>query len=102
VARRRAAGGSLRGASTELGGCRRSPRPRPACNAAHAAAPLSPCRPRRKPQFKGADAKKAEGLPDIMMLTTDVALLHDPAYLKHVKAFAANQTFLTEEFGKAW
>jgi len=55
-----------------------------------------------KPKFKGADADKTEGLPDIMMLTSDIALLHDPIYLGLVKKFAANETLLTQEFSKAW
>lgn len=45
-------------------------------------------------------ASSSEGLPDIMMLTTDISLLKDPAYLSIVKKFAADQDFLTEEFGK--
>lgn len=37
-----------------------------------------------------------------MMFTTDVALLHDPSYLKWVKHYAANLTALTEDFGNTW
>lgn len=41
-------------------------------------------------------------VPNVMMLTADVALLHDPIYMKHVKYYASNLTALTEDFGKAW
>jgi catalase (peroxidase I) len=54
---------------------------------------------------KAGDTSK-RALPDIMMLTADVALLKDPSYLKLVKLYAANQTALDvafregEKFGK--
>lgn len=41
-------------------------------------------------------------VPDIMMLTADLALIKDPVYLKHVKHYAANQDALTEDFANAW
>lgn len=55
-----------------------------------------------RPRHKGDKANSTDGLPDIMMLTADVALLKDPAYLGLVEKFAANLTFLTEQFGSAW
>jgi catalase (peroxidase I) len=47
---------------------------------------------------KKAGDSSEEALPDIMMLTADVALLKDPSYLKLVKLFAANQTALDVAF----
>jgi catalase (peroxidase I) len=37
-------------------------------------------------------------LPDVVMLTTDLALLHDPSYREQVKLFARNGTALNETF----
>ncbi|GIL54308.1 hypothetical protein Vafri_9888 [Volvox africanus] len=48
------------------------------------------------------DADPEDDLPDIIMLTTDVALLKDPIYLELVKLFAANQTALDIAFSHAW
>jgi len=39
---------------------------------------------------------------DVMMLTTDVALVADPEYQEYVAEFAANDTALAETFAKAW
>lgn len=47
-------------------------------------------------------AKGGAAAPDIMMLTTDIALTKDPSYLADVKRFAADFKALTEEFGAAW
>eukprot|EP00775_Hariotina_reticulata_P003692 gene3692-3952_t len=57
-----------------------------------------------KPQFKktATAEEKAQGLPDIMMLTTDIALLKDPEYLKWVKIYAESLDTLTTAFGQAW
>jgi catalase/peroxidase HPI len=38
----------------------------------------------------------------IMMLTTDVALLTDPEYRRHIEEFASNLTALDETFSRAW
>jgi catalase (peroxidase I) len=37
-----------------------------------------------------------------MRMTTDIALLHDPEYKKHVEEFASNITALDEAFDAAW
>jgi catalase (peroxidase I) len=37
-----------------------------------------------------------------MMLTSDVALLKDPVYLKWVRTYAHDQDSLTKDFGNAW
>jgi catalase-peroxidase len=39
---------------------------------------------------------------DVMMLTTDVALMFDPEYQVYVREFASNLTALSEAFAKAW
>ena len=41
-------------------------------------------------------------VPDIMMLTTDIALVKDPSYLKLVKLYASDQTALNVAFSNAW
>jgi len=46
-------------------------------------------------RITGADSK-------LMRLTSDMSLLHDAEYLKHVKNFAANMTALNEAFDAAW
>lgn len=38
----------------------------------------------------------------IMMLTTDIALVVDPEYKKHIEEFAMNQSAFDEEFATAW
>ncbi|GIL55344.1 hypothetical protein Vafri_10884 [Volvox africanus] len=48
------------------------------------------------------DASDPDPVANIMMLTTDVALLKDPIYLELVKLFAANQTALDIAFSHAW
>ncbi|GLC45298.1 hypothetical protein PLESTM_001717300 [Pleodorina starrii] len=55
-----------------------------------------------KPKHKADAANPDEPLPEIVMLTTDVALLHDPAYLELVKLFATNLTALNIAFSHAW
>lgn len=51
-------------------------------------------RPKAKP-----GANTDEPLPNIMALTTDVALLHDPEYLDLVKLFASDSGALERAFG---
>ena len=48
------------------------------------------------------DAHDSAARQPVMMLTTDVALLHDASYRALVQHFAANLTALTEAFGAAW
>lgn len=43
-----------------------------------------------------------KSVPDIMMLTTDVALTKDPVYLELVKQYARNITKLNAAFSHAW
>jgi catalase-peroxidase len=43
-----------------------------------------------------------QGLQEIMMLTTDIAMKVDPEYGQYVTEFATNFTALTEAFGLAW
>lgn len=54
-----------------------------------------------KPKYKAnaTAAEKADPLPDIMMLTTDIALLEDPKYLELVKLYANDLDALTRDFG---
>ncbi|GMF14099.1 unnamed protein product [Phytophthora lilii] len=40
--------------------------------------------------------------PPVRMLTADIALLHDPSYLKISQEFAADQAALDEAFSHAW
>lgn len=42
------------------------------------------------------------GVQDIMMMTSDIALIRDPAYLSIVQEFAQDQSKLDEAFGAAW
>ncbi|KAG2448406.1 hypothetical protein HYH02_006298 [Chlamydomonas schloesseri] len=51
---------------------------------------------------KAKDAQSKAPPPGVMMLTTDVALLHDPDYLELVKTYAANLTALEFKFKHAW
>ncbi|KAG2424571.1 hypothetical protein HXX76_014451 [Chlamydomonas incerta] len=51
---------------------------------------------------KAKDAKSKAPLPAVMMLTTDVALLHDDDYRGLVELFAANLTALEHTFKHAW
>jgi catalase (peroxidase I) len=44
--------------------------------------------------------EKAEGVPEIFMLTTDVALLKDPVYLDLVKYYAKDFDAITRDFGR--
>lgn len=43
-------------------------------------------------------AQATQDLPDIMMLTTDMALLEDPEYLKYVKLYSQDQAALDKAF----
>jgi len=54
-----------------------------------------------RPKHK-AGSNSTEPLPDIMMLTADIALLKDPSYLKWVQHYAADEAALTKDFGNAW
>ena len=49
-----------------------------------------------------ADPHNDSGKQSIMMLTTDIALKHDPEYKVYSAEFAANETAFKEAFGKAW
>jgi len=46
--------------------------------------------------------KALNGPQSIMMLTTDISLLHDPIYLTLVKTYAANRSILDYQFMHAW
>ena len=41
-------------------------------------------------------------VPNIMMLTTDIALTKDPSYLELVKLYASDQNALNVAFSHAW
>jgi catalase (peroxidase I) len=72
---------------------------------------ISPCAglelqgPGKHWQWKPTARKDASGaaatadLPDIMMLTADMALLEDPEYLRLVKIFSQDQGALDKAFG---
>jgi len=49
-------------------------------------------------RIKDAPAEKS----GLMRLTSDMALLHDPAYLKIVTEFAGNMTSFNDAFDEAW
>ncbi|KAF8064528.1 katG [Scenedesmus sp. PABB004] len=54
-------------------------------------------------QWKPVKRKSGTGpLPDIMMLTADIALLEDPSYLSLVKKYAADIGALETAFSSAW
>ena len=53
------------------------------------------------PQAPAADPASV-AMQDIMMLTTDVALMADEEYREYVIEFAQNKTAFSEAFGKAW
>jgi catalase (peroxidase I) len=55
-----------------------------------------------QPQANTAQANITQTLPSIMMLTSDLALLEDPVYLKWVQKYAADSEALTQDFGNAW
>eukprot|EP00798_Chlamydomonas_sp_ICE-L_P027303 gene27303-4606_t len=55
--------------------------------------------PQWMPMDKGTDTPAAE---DIMMLTTDIAFLHDPEYLALVELFATDEEALNSAFAAAW
>jgi catalase (peroxidase I) len=54
-----------------------------------------------RPKYKAnaTAAEKAKPLPDIMMLTSDIALLEDPKYLELVKLYANDLDALNKAFG---
>lgn len=54
-----------------------------------------------KPQHK-AGKQSSEELPQIMMLTSDVALLKDPSYLHWVQVYANDTQAFAKDFGQAW
>ncbi|KAI8473491.1 MAG: putative catalase-peroxidase [Monoraphidium minutum] len=53
-------------------------------------------------QWKALLKGSNDSAGDIMMLTADVALTKDPAYLALVKKYAADLPALTKDFGAAW
>jgi catalase-peroxidase len=53
------------------------------------------------PQAPVADPH-SNATQDVMMLTTDVALVMDPEYRVYVEEFASDEKALKEAFGKAW
>lgn len=55
-----------------------------------------------RPKHKAGSSKANSTLPDIMMLTADIALLKDPVYLKWVQTYAGDETALTNDFGNVW
>jgi catalase-peroxidase len=55
-----------------------------------------------RPKHKPGSSKANSTLPDIMMLTADIALLKDPVYLKWVQHYAGDEKALTNDFGKVW
>jgi len=46
--------------------------------------------------------RTVNGTAGIMMLTTDISLLHDPQYLKYVQLFASNLSAFEQAFSQAW
>ena len=54
------------------------------------------------PKAPVADPSLTNQTQDVMMLTTDVALVADPEYSQYVHEFAQNETLLAEYFAKAW
>lgn len=57
--------------------------------------------PGGKNQWKPSSVD-GETTPDIMMLTSDVSLLHDESYLSIVKTYANNATLFDHNFAEAW
>jgi len=58
-------------------------------------------------RVKGGNGPKApmahgEGEQDIMMLTTDIALVKDPEYRKYVEEFAKDEKAYADAFAKVW
>lgn len=54
--------------------------------------------PQWEPRHKPGSPRSGDPLPNIMMFTTDVALLHDPEYLKWVKVYAEDMGALDKAF----
>ncbi|CAM9581686.1 unnamed protein product [Hapterophycus canaliculatus] len=54
------------------------------------------------PVLKEGATETEDEIPDIVMLTTDVALLFDPEYLELVQTFADDQYALDTAFAAAW
>jgi catalase (peroxidase I) len=50
----------------------------------------------------GSNSSAAQDLPDLMMFTTDLALLEDPVYKSLVVEYAGDLAALTTHFGQAW
>jgi len=53
------------------------------------------------PQAPAADPSSV-AMQDVMMLTTDIALIVDEEYKMYVEEFARNETAFSEAFAKAW
>ena len=56
--------------------------------------------PGGKPQWRIGN--KSDSDPDIMMFTTDVALLTDANFRAEVEKFASDEEYLTQQFSAAW
>ncbi|CAM9348768.1 unnamed protein product, partial [Sphacelaria rigidula] len=54
------------------------------------------------PVSRSNSTEDDDGVPDIMMLTADIALLNDATYLEIVTEFAENQYSLDVAFSNAW
>ncbi|CAN0351693.1 unnamed protein product, partial [Hapterophycus canaliculatus] len=54
------------------------------------------------PVLKEGATETEDDIPDIIMFTTDVALLFDPVYLELVEMFANDQDALDTAFAAAW
>ncbi|CAM9479910.1 unnamed protein product, partial [Ectocarpus sp. 8 AP-2014] len=54
------------------------------------------------PVLKQGATETEDEIPDIIMLTSDVALLFDPEYLALCELFASDQAYLDTAFAAAW
>ena len=58
--------------------------------------------PGNNPQWFPVSAKDGSKPDDVIMLTSDIALLYDPSYRSIVREFAADLGALTGAFARAW